>query len=173
VSERRRLTAAERREQLLTAAMAEFGEKGYHGASTETIAELAGISQPYVFRLYGTKKELFLACVERCFDRTLEVFRRAASEDEPIRAMGRAYVEMLGDRDLVLMQHQTYAAAADADVREVARRRFEELGREIERLGGISRDDRNRFVGQGMLLNVITAIGAEPEEWVFLSGPAT
>ena len=171
---RKRLTAAERREDLLAAAIAEFGEKGYHAASTETIAERAGISQPYVFRLYGTKKDLFLACVERCFDRTLEVFEAAVADppadcDSAIKAMGRAYIELLGDRELVLMQHQTYAAAADDDVRKLARRRFENLRDEIERMGGVTREEANVFVGQGMALNVVAALGFDPHDWVFLS----
>ena len=170
---RRRLTAAERREDLLAAAIAEFGEKGYHGASTETIAERAGISQPYLFRLYGTKKELFLACVDRCFDRTLEVFEAAVADPPadcptPIRAMGRAYVEMLGERELVLMQQQTYAASGDEDVRALARRRFEGLRDDIERLGGVGSVEAARFCGQGMLLNVIAALELDPYEWVFL-----
>jgi AcrR family transcriptional regulator len=175
---RRRLTAAERREQLLAAAIAEFGVTGYHGTSTEVIAERAGISQPYIFRLYGTKKDLFLACVERCFDLTTAAFRAAAENPPPgcetaREAMGRAYVEMLGERELVLFQHQTYAAADDEDVRALARRRFEELAREIERLAGVGEPERTQFMGQGMLLNVIAALGLPAEEWVFLSAPGT
>jgi len=163
-----RLTAAERREEILTVAIAEFGVSGYHGTSTEVIAERAGISQPYIFRLYGTKKDLFLACVERCFDLTIEAFREAAAGAEaPIQAMGRAYVEMLGERSLVLFQHQIYAAAEDADIRALARKRFEGLAEEIRRLGGV---DPVVFIGQGMLLNVIASLGLPPEEWVFL-GP--
>jgi AcrR family transcriptional regulator len=171
---RRRLSAAERREEILAVAIAEFGVTGYHGTSTEVIAERAGISQPYIFRLYGTKKDLFLACIDSCFDRTIEVFRHAVEDaDAPRQAMGRAYIEMLGDRELVLFQHQTYAAADDEDVCELARRRFEDLGAEIERLGGLTPDERVQFIGQGMLLNVIAALGLPPEEWVFLSAPGT
>ena len=166
---RRRLTADERRDEILSVAITEFGVTGYQGTSTEVIAERAGISQPYIFRLFGTKKDLFLACVDSCFDRTIEVFRRAArGTDTPRQAMGRAYIEMLGDRALVLFQHQTYAAAEDPDVRAVARRRFEELGAEIERLAGATRDERLQFMGQGMLLNVVASLGLAPEEWVFL-----
>ena len=166
---RRRLTAGERREEILAVAISEFATSGYHGTSTETIAERAGISQPYIFRLYGTKKDLFLACVDSCFDRTLDVFRDAAEgSDSPIQAMGRAYVEMLGERSLVLFQHQIYAAAEDPDVRAVARRRLEELAAEIERLGGVGEVERRRFIGQGMLLNVIASLGLPAEEWVFL-----
>ena len=174
---RRRLTAAERREELLAAAIAEFAVTGYHGTSTETIAERAGISQPYIFRLYGTKKDLFLACIESCFDRTLEAFRKAVANppedcETPLKAMGRAYKELFGDRELVLFQHQTYAAADDEDVRAVARRRFEELAAEIERLAGVGPAERKQFAGQGMLINVVAALGFDPEEWVFL-GPDT
>ena len=175
VATRRRSTAAARREDLLAAAIGEFGVTGYHGTSTETIAERAGISQPYLFRLYGTKKDLFLACVDRCFERTLEVFRAAVQDpppdaDTPRQAMGMAYKELLGDRELVLFQHQIYAAAYDDDVRALARRRFEELAREIERLGGLDERGRTMFAAQGMLLNVIAALGFPAEEWVFL-GP--
>jgi AcrR family transcriptional regulator len=171
---RRRLTAAERREHLLAAAIAEFGVTGYHGTSTETIAERAGISQPYLFRLFGTKKELFLACIDRCFDLTVEAFRQAVADPPPDtatprEAMGRAYLENLGDRHLVLFQHQTYAAADDPDVRALARRRFEELVGEAAELAGFDAEERVRFVAQGMLLNVIAALGLPAEEWVFLT----
>jgi AcrR family transcriptional regulator len=166
---RTRLTAAERRAEILEVAIAEFGVTGYHGTSTEVIADKAGISQPYIFRLYGTKKDLFLACIESCFDRTIEVFRSAASgSDTPLEEMGRAYVEMLGERSLVLFQHQIYAAAEDPDVSALARRRFEGLAEEIGRLAGVDGTERIRFVGQGMLLNVVASLGLPPEDWVFL-----
>ena len=176
VAPRRRLTAAERREDLLATAIAEFARTGYHGTSTETIAQRAGISQPYLFRLYGTKKELFLACVDRCFDLTVEAFRHAVEHpppdsDAPRQAMGRTYVAGLGDRDLVLFQHQIYAAAGDDDdVRALARARFEGLGRVIEELGELDEPRRIAFMGQGMLLNIVASLGLEPEAWVFL-GP--
>src|SRR3954453_5031651 len=85
-----------RHEEILDAALVEFAERGLHGASTEDIARRAGISQPYVFRLFGTKKELFKAVVNRCFRETLEMFQRAAEGlrgAEALDAMGNAYVE--------------------------------------------------------------------------------
>ena len=156
---------------MLEAAVAEFAATGYHGTPTDVIAKRAGISQPYLFRLYGTKKELFLACLERCFDRTLETFRRAAAtatdEDDRLRAMGGAYVELLADRDLLLFQLQTYAACADDDIRSAAQRRYEQLADEIARLVGTDRTGVLPFAGQGMLLNVATALGLPPEEWIW------
>ena len=169
---RTRSTAAARREELLAAAIAEFAVTGYHGTSTEAIAQRAGISQPYLFRLYGTKKDLFLACVDRCFDRMIEAFRAATADppldcETPLRAMGRAYVDMLADRELLLFQLQIYAAAADADVRARGRARYEELGREVERLAGVTRDERLRFTGQGMLLNVAAALDLPADDFVW------
>jgi AcrR family transcriptional regulator len=136
---RTRLTAAERREDVLAAAIAAFAKTGYHGTPTEAIAKRAGISHAYLFRLYGTKKELFLACVERGFDRVTETFRGAAANPPadaatPLEAMGRAYVEMLADRELLLLQLQGYAAAGDDEIREAVRRRGAELIDEIRRL---------------------------------------
>ena len=78
VTGQQRHTAAERREAILEAAISEFAIGGLQGASTDEIARRAGISQAYLFRLYGTKMDLFLAVVERVFRRTLEVFQLAA-----------------------------------------------------------------------------------------------
>jgi AcrR family transcriptional regulator len=170
---RTRLTADERREHVLHAAICGFAETGYHGTSTEAIARDAGISQPYLFRLYGTKKDLFLACVERCYDRTVQVFRDAAEAAGPagaLEAMGAAYVDLLADRELLLFQLQTYAAAADDDIRAAAKRRYEELVTAIAELGGTDRGQVLRFFGQGMLLNVVAALDLDPESFLWRDG---
>src|SRR6266567_7048526 len=108
-----RLSAAERREDVIEAAMVEFAERGLEGTSTEDIARRAGISQPYLFRLFGTKKELFKATVARCFRETLESFQRAAEGtrgEEALKAMGAAYMQvMLTDRTRLRAQMQAYA----------------------------------------------------------------
>src|SRR5919204_5164932 len=112
-----RQSAEERREAVLDAAQAEFAARGLHAASTEEIARAAGISQPYVFRLFGTKQELFKAVVVRCFRETLELFQRAAEGkrgEEALDAMGGAYVnELLPDRTRLRAQMQAYAACDD------------------------------------------------------------
>src|ERR671937_1962612 len=119
-----RLTAAERRDDVLDAALVEFAERGLEGTSTEDIARRAGISQPYLFRLFGTKKELFKATVARCFRETLEIFQRAAQGkrgEEALHAMGDAYVRLLSDRTYLRSQMQAYAACEDAEICEVVR----------------------------------------------------
>src|SRR5437764_14219637 len=132
VSTTSRLSAAERREDVLDAAMIEFGERGLDGTSTEDIARRAGISQPYLFRLFGTKKELFKATAARCLRETLEMFQRAAEGkrgEEALRAMGRAYRDefILGDRMRLRAQMQTYAACEDAEISQVVRDGYGDL----------------------------------------------
>src|SRR3954449_12353496 len=108
-----RLTATERKDDLLEAALIEFAERGYEGTSTEDIARRAGISQPYLFRLFGTKKELFKATVARCFRETLEMFQRSSEGlrgEEALQAIGEAYMQLLlEDRTRLRAQMQAYA----------------------------------------------------------------
>src|SRR2546430_17574977 len=120
-----RKSADERREAVLDAALEEFAARGLDGGSTEAIAAKAGISQPYVFRLFGTKKELFKAVVSRCFRQTLERFQRAAEGkrgEGALEAMGKAYVEeLLADRTFLRSQMEAYAACEGDGVRQVVR----------------------------------------------------
>src|ERR687884_693394 len=93
-----RKSATERRDEILEAALGEFAARGLEGGSTEAIAKAVGISQPYVFRLFGTKKQLFMATIERCLRGTLEMFHTASAGlkgEEALEAVGAAYVERL------------------------------------------------------------------------------
>jgi AcrR family transcriptional regulator len=158
----RRKSAAERREELLVAAMERFAEGGYHGTSTEVIARDAGISHPYLFRLFRTKKELFLACDERACNKVIDAFRRAAAEapeGEVLTAMGHAYTnELLPDRHALLMMMQGFSAASDPDIQEAVRSKYGEIIREVATLSGAPPDEVFRFFAHGMMLNIITAL---------------
>lgn len=175
---RTRKTAEERREAVLDAGLAEFALRGLDGASTEAIAAAAGISQPYVFRLFGTKKDLFEAVVARCFRQTLELFQRAAEGkrgEAALRAMGTAYTgELLPDRTRLQAQMQAYAACDDPEIREVVRNGFGDLVTYAERVSGAPAEEIARFFATGMLLNVIAAMdvqdGVEPWAERLLSG---
>ena len=166
-----RKSKEERREEVLDAALAVFAEKGLHGASTEEIARRAGISQPYVFRLFGTKKELYVAGVARCFRQTLERFQRAAEGkrgEEALEAMGKAYVEeLLPDRTFLRSQMQAYAACEDDEIREVVRHGYGDLVAYAERVSGLPPEAVGRFFATGMLLNVIASMGLQnlEEPW--------
>jgi AcrR family transcriptional regulator len=157
-----RSTASERREEILGVAMEHFAISGYRGTSTEAIAREVGISQPYLFRLFRTKKELFLACCDRAHARLHDVFREAAARapaGEALQHMGRAYVdELLPDRHAILMQFQGYAASSDPDIQRHVRRSFGEMVDEVTRLSGADADAVWAFFAHGMLLNVTAAL---------------
>jgi AcrR family transcriptional regulator len=157
-----RQTAEERREAVLKAALVAFAQGGLHGTSTEDIARAAGISQPYLFRLFGTKKKLFVATVERCMADTLELFRAAAGDlrgEEALEAMGAAYAAMVtGDRTRLLAQLQAYAACDDPAVREAMRAGFGSLHLFVETVSGLDPEAVSRWFGAGMLLNVLAAM---------------
>ena len=153
---------ADRRRLLVDAAITEFGQHGLAGTTTDAIARRAGISQPYVVRLFGTKKALFLAASDRCFDLVVALFREAAAEAPPgttLKAMGEAYMGELENRERMLFQLQSYAASADAEVRELVRRRYGELWSEVAELSGEGAGAVQEFFSIGMLLTVGVAIG--------------
>jgi AcrR family transcriptional regulator len=165
-----RKSADERRDEILDAAMIEFAERGLHGGSTDEIAKRAGISQPYVFRLFGSKKELFKAAVARCLRETLETFQRAAEGkrgEDALHAMGEAYMQLLADRSRLRAQMQAYAACDDQDIREVVRNGYGDLVAYVERVSGLPPAEVSRFFATGMLLNVIASMDLyeSPEGW--------
>ena len=158
---RTRQTADERREALVTAAVEHFAQTGLHGTAVSAITDDVGITQPYAFSLFGTKKGLFLAAVERSFDRVEETFRTAAEHAGPdgaFEAMKESYGSVLADRTLLLMQLQTYAACGDAEVRDLARRRYAQLYDLVRDLSGVDREELTEFFAAGMLLNVAAAL---------------
>jgi AcrR family transcriptional regulator len=174
-----RQTAGARRSSVLTAAIAEFARSGYAGTSTEAIATRAGISQPYLFRLFGTKKDLFIATYNLVSTRIEEAFVDAADGlygEEAMHAMGAAYMELLQDPDLLQVQLHGFAAAAgDADIARACRDGFHTLWHLIAERGDVGEDELRQFFAHGMLLSVLSAINmlAIPEPWaqVFCPDP--
>jgi AcrR family transcriptional regulator len=153
-----RKTAVIRREEILDAACIEFAQTGLHGTSTDAIARRAGVSQPYLFRLFGTKRELFIATVRRCFDETYETFEHVAlgkTGEAALEAMGGSYMELLADRSRLQAQMQAYAACGDPEVCAVVREGYGELVALVERTSGLDIDTVRDFFARGMLLNVM------------------
>ena len=165
------MSAEERKEAVLEAALVEFAARGLHGTSTEDIARRAGISQPYLFRLFGTKKELFKASVVRCFARTLGEFQAAAEGlrgEEALHAIGRRYKDaLISDRMYLRAQLQAYAACDDPEIADVVRNGYGDLVAYVERVSGLAPEHVARFFANGMLLNVLAAmdVAANPEPW--------
>jgi len=157
-----RKSAEERREQVLDAALEAFAQHGLSGASTDEIARTAGISQPYLFRLFRTKKELFIASVERCFAETRDTFEQAAegkSGKEALQAMGRAYGDLIRSNPNRLRgQLQAYAACDDPEICSVVRKGYGEIVATVERASGVGPDELSTFFARGMLINVVAAM---------------
>lgn len=166
---RTRLSARERRAELLEAAVIEFAESGYHGTRTADIAARAGVSQPYVYALFPDKRALFLACHDWTTERIKEALEKASTDladgDDVEQALDRAYQGLFDEHPhQVLFQVQAHAAAAaDPEIREPVRQRFIELVELSERLNGAPRDLVMRHVARSMLGNVALALDLPPE----------
>lgn len=169
VATKRKLsTAEERREEVLKAAIPVFAEHGYHAASTMDIAKRAGISQAYVFRLFPTKAELFVAAYDVAHERMLSTFRESAAEArrtgaDPLDEMGYAYGDLLErDRDVLLIaMHGQLAAAREPLIRKAVRRCFSTLFELVQRESGAPPEALREWFAHGMLCNVMAAIDAD------------
>ncbi len=168
---RTRVPAAERRSALIEAAVEEFAEGGLHGTPVDRIARRVGVAQPYVFSLFAGKRELFLAAVERGFERVREMFAASAEAFDPasaedgmsvLDAMGKGYVEMLAsDRPLLMLQLQAYAACDDPLIRERVRAAYARLAGQVLELSGASTEEVDEFMRYGMWLTAAAAMGVE------------
>ncbi len=166
-----RMSAEDRREEVLRAAAAAFADGGYKGTTTQDVAERAGISQPYIFRLFSSKKELFMAVVDDCFERTGATFVKAAeglSGEDALHAMGMAYVELIRDPvNLLVQMHCFTAAAGDPEIRLVAQRGMRKVWETAAGASGASDEDLRKWIAMGMLCNMVAALGIEEldEPW--------
>jgi AcrR family transcriptional regulator len=155
------MSGADRRQQVLQIAAEEFANGGLHGASTETIARRAEITQAYIFRMFGTKKALFLAVVVSAFDRLAEGMRRAAGTKtgrDALARMGAQYHEMLADRTSLLLQLQGFAACGDAEVRDAVRDSFGQIWQTVAEITELDPVTIKAFLAFGMLLNDSAAL---------------
>jgi AcrR family transcriptional regulator len=160
-------TAEERRAEVLPVAARAFAAGGLHGTPTAEIAKQVGISQAYLFRLFPTKLELFIAVIERCFSLTLNRFQEAAREAQAagadvLCAIGDSYLTLVSDRELLLGQLQAHAAAAtEPAVRDAVRRGFGQLFDFARRVSGATDDEIRDWFAHGMLISVLVAIDVQ------------
>jgi AcrR family transcriptional regulator len=159
----KRMKAADRKILILEAAMEEYGRSGMHATSVEVIAERAGVSQPYIFRLFGTKTDLIVEAIELHTLRLREAFREAVDQREPetspLEAMALAYLGFMNDDvNSLRCQLHTWAAASDPALKDVAQRTYREIWEEIATLSGATADEVRNFMGHGMLLTVLASL---------------
>lgn len=170
---RRRVPAAERRDALIEAAVHHFAHGGLQGTKVSAIAADVGVAQPYVFSLFPTKRELFLAAVDRCFEKVSVLFEEAAAdyerdgpqepEEDQLKALGHAYMSRISENpDQLLLQLQAYAACGDDPGIQVAvRRNYARLVDLCRRLTGVDDELLDQFFQMGMWCNVAAALGIE------------
>jgi TetR/AcrR family transcriptional regulator len=156
-----RMASDERRELVLKAATEVFGQRGYAGTTTDQVAAAAGVSQPYVVRIFGTKEKLFLAVLQRALDVMMVAFRRALSEDPELpiaQRMGRAYIDLLQDRGLLLSLMHGFVLGADPEIGRLARCGFLEVYKFLKTEAGLDPAEAAEFLAHGMLLNTLVGI---------------
>ncbi len=159
----KRMKAADRRVLILEAAMEEYGRSGMHATSVEVIADRAGVSQPYIFRLFGTKNDLIVAAIEHHTEHLKQAFRDAVADraegSSPLEAMALTYIaSMSEDVNSLRCQLHTWAAASDPALTEVAQRTYREIWETVAELSGATADQLRDFMGHGMLLTVLASL---------------
>jgi len=159
----KRMKAEDRKVLILEKAIEEYGRVGMHATSTERIAELAGVSQPYLFRLFGTKADLIAAAIVQHTDRLRAAFRAAvehrADDVAPMEAMALAYLSFMDqDANAMRCQLHTWAAASDPAIKGVAQATYRAIWEDIAELSGASADDVHEFMAEGMLLTVLASM---------------
>jgi AcrR family transcriptional regulator len=157
-----RMSSTDRRTQVLAVAAREFADGGLRGASIEAIARAAGITQPYVFRIFGSKKALFLEVVADSFDQlvgSMQAAAEGATGLDALSAMGARYNALLADRTALQLQLQAYAACGDPEVREAVRDHLAHLWNTVAGTTGLDAVTVKTVLAYGMLLNTNAALG--------------
>ncbi|MFI8102270.1 TetR/AcrR family transcriptional regulator [Streptomyces sp. NPDC086023] len=172
-----RMSAEERRESVIRAAMGEFARGGYHGTSTEAIAKRVGVSQPYLFRLFPNKQAIFLAAAARCLEGMQQLFNEAAEGlegHEALAAMANAYARLITeDPEKLQLQLQVYVTVAAAEAAgehefgEMVRAGWMELWDTVGVPLGGDIGQTTSFMAHGMLINTLAAMGFPPEHRVW------
>jgi len=167
---RPRLSAAERTEQIVCAAVTTFSTAGYTGTSTDDVARAAGVSQPYVVRLFGSKQRLFLAAVDYAGREIERTFRESGATD--LEGLGDAYHTLLGRYDVLGMLMHGFAASRDPEIGESVRECLGRIYQLVRELTGAEPRAAADFIATGIFLTVLASmrvIGPEavpPEPWM-------
>ena len=153
------MSSDERREQIVAAALAVFGARGYEGTTTDDVARTAGVSQPYVVRLFRSKENLFLAAMKSALDELLRVFRAVLaddSSDRPVaKRIGEAYVDMLSTRGLHQTLSHAWLLGGHPVIGPAARKGFAQVWQFFRDEAGLEADEARMFLAEGMLINVM------------------
>jgi TetR/AcrR family transcriptional regulator len=155
------MASDERRRLVLEAATEVFGQRGYAGTTTDQVASAAGVSQPYVVRMFGTKEKLFLAVLQRALDTLMAAFHRALAEDSRLaisERLGHAYSDLLSDRGLLLSLMHGFVLGSDPQIGKLARCGFLEVYAFLKTSAGMTAEEASSFLAHGMMLNTLVGL---------------
>ncbi|OHU96898.1 TetR/AcrR family transcriptional regulator [Mycobacterium talmoniae] len=157
----KRLPRAVREQQMLDAAVQMFSVNGYHETSMDAIAAEAQISKPMLYLYYGSKEELFGACLNRELSRFIETVRAGIDFQRPPRELLRNtilaflnYIDTNRASWIVMYTQATSSQAFAHTVRE-GRERIIELVSRLLRAG-----TRNPEPGEDFEMMAVALVGA-------------
>lgn len=141
-----RLPAAQRREQLLDTAVALFAEKGYGGATTAELAKAAGVTEPIIYRHFSSKKDLFIAAIDRTSEFVTQNWaRQMRSAGDPAHRLRRLIGAnpMVTDRGRGFYRViiQAMMEIADPDILAAIQRHITALHRFVAREVALAQED--------------------------------
>lgn len=126
--------AEDRREIMLPKITEVFGELGYRRATTAALAERCGLQETQLYRLWPSKKAMFLAVIEHLFDLEVAGWNRLLSDHTPSEAIDRIFDEEGRHRGRSGLHRITLAAFSESDdpeLREAVRRMYHRFHRYI------------------------------------------
>ncbi|MBU2664113.1 TetR/AcrR family transcriptional regulator [Actinoplanes bogorensis] len=154
-----RSTAHVRRADVMQAAIEAFARTGYHGTSTKTVAAGAGISEGYVFRLFGTKQALFVTVLRDCFEQITEALT-ATTLDE----LADQYARLITRRELMTIQIQALAACDDTVIRQELQAAQSRLVEHVRERSGADGPEVQMFFARGLLCHFVVALDVLGDE---------
>ena len=165
--------AETRRHDIVVAASAIFARSGYAGTPVSAVAQAAGISQAYVFKLFPTKLDLFLAITSRNYDRIVAALTKAADKagsgksDKVLEAMSAAYLKLIGKPDMLMLQMHAQAAADVPEIRDAVRHGTSRIVATVKARTDAKKKKIQRFMADAQLCLLVTSLDAvgDRETW--------
>lgn len=163
-------TAEARRRTVVDSAVEVFAVAGYQSTPVAAVAEAAGISTAYVFKLYPGKEALFVAALERCYARVLDALRVGADAARTVEAaalldaMGEAYARLIADRSLLMLQVHAMSAADVPAVADAVRAGLERVTTFVQERTGAADAEVQRFLAYGQLCHLVVAAGLDASQ---------
>ncbi|GAA5066573.1 TetR/AcrR family transcriptional regulator [Nocardia callitridis] len=163
-------TAQERATVVIDAALRVFAEGGYRGTPVTAVAAAAGISPAYVFRLFPTKREVFIAALHECFDRIIDALGKAVrqgSSEEPaqvLEMMVGAYARLIADRHLLMLQVHALAASDEPEIRAALKAEQDRLVSFVAERSHADQPALQGFFARGQLCHMVAVLGIEGDQ---------